>query len=912
MRSISILVLVVVCVMAVTNIASATTVRGIEMEFVTIGNAGNVGDIRTEANPYGCGAVDYEYQIGKYEITNEQWNAFVDAAGVPTGTDGGYDRSAYWIGEQQPTNVLSWFEAAQFCNYLTTGDKSQGVYQFSGDNDNPGDFLSILDHENAGTIYGAAYFLPTEDEWYKAAYYTGSGYSTYANGTNIAPIAGVETNYDQVLPPDGPWDIGTGIIEQNGTFDMMGNVWEWNEAITATSGFSRGVRGGSYRHYDYHLASSYRGDATPGTQNGSTGFRVACIILTEPPIADAGLNQTATDTDDNGSEDVTLDGSGSSDSDGTIVSWEWADNLGDTIPNVVSPTASLSIGIHIITLTVTDDDGLTDTDTVTVTVRPHSVLQAGAMVGWGLDHAGQATPPEGNDHVAIAGGAYHSIALKSDGSIAGWGLNDFGQATPPAGNDYVAIAAGTHHNIALKNDGSLFGWGRDHVGQISNTPSGNDYVAIAAGGYYCIALKNDGSIVGWGVDSSGQASPPAGDYVAISAGGAHGIALKSDGSIVGWGNNKYGQLNNPPLGNDYVAIAAGGYHGIALKNDGSIVGWGWNNYGQCDVPVGNDFIAVAAGYYYSIALKSDGSIISWGADGQGQISNTPIGTDFVVIAAGRYHSLAIVVELNPPDANANGPYTVFVGDTLTLDANGSTDADDDIVSFMWDLDDDGVFETDAGGQAVYDVNYAYLESLELLINHTYTIHLKVTDSDGQSDTADSTLTIVPKPAVKVAVDIKPGGCPNPVNVKSSGVLPVAILGSVDVNVYDIDPTSIRLAGVESLRSGYEDVATPIFDANDCNCIEAGPDGLIDLTLKFETQAIVKAIGDVNHGDILELELTGILYDPVPYETPIEGQDCILIKGRHRARNRADINKDGVVDSVDFAILGVNWLQSTED
>ena len=139
---------------------------------------------------------------------------------------------------------------------------------------------------------------------------------------------------------------------------------------------------------------------------------------------------------------------------------------------------------------------------------------------------------------------------------------------------------------------------------------------------------------------------------------------------------------------------------------------------------------------------------------------------------------------------------------------------------------------------------------------------------------------------------------------------MAILGTADVNVLDIVPTSIRLAGVEPLRNSLEDVAGPVSDSNDCNCSEAGPDGFLDLTLKFETQRIVEAIGDVDHGDVLTLELTGILYDPIPFETPIEGADCIVIRGRHRAHNEGDINKDGVVNCADFAILAENWLQSS--
>ncbi len=257
----------------------------------------------------------------------------------------------------------------------------------------------------------------------------------------------------------------------------------------------------------------------------------------------------------------------------------------------------------------------------------------------------------------------------------------------------------------------------------------------------------------------------------------------------------------------------------------------------------------------------------------------------------------------PPVADADGPYTVFVGDILTLDASDSTDDDNDIVSYMWDLDDNNSFETDAGGQAIFDVNYAYLQSLGLLVNHTYNIHLRVTDSEGQSDTNDSMLTIVPKPALVVAVDIKPGGCPNPLNVKSSGVLPVAILGSGDLDVSQIVPTSVRLAGVEAIRNSYEDVAAPVTDTNDCNCTAQGPDGYPDLTLKFKTQEIVEAIGDVNEGDVLTLELTGVLFG----ERPIEGADCVVIRGRHKPLNSADINKDGVVNGIDFAVIAENWL-----
>ncbi|MHC4692137.1 MAG: hypothetical protein ACYS67_05290 [Planctomycetota bacterium] len=170
------------------------------------------------------------------------------------------------------------------------------------------------------------------------------------------------------------------------------------------------------------------------------------------------------------------------------------------------------------------------------------------------------------------------------------------------------------------------------------------------------------------------------------------------------------------------------------------------------------------------------------------------------------------------------------------------------------------------------------------------------------------IALVPEiPSIlEVAVDIKPRSCPNPINVKSSGILPVAILGSEDFDVNIIDVASIQLAGVEPIRSSYEDVAAPVSDGNDCNCITEGPDGFLDLTLKFKTQDIVATLGEVNHNDLLELQLDGVLHD----ETLIEGGDCVIIHGKHKPFNIADINKDGVVNAADFAIFTQNWLQSS--
>lgn len=167
-------------------------------------------------------------------------------------------------------------------------------------------------------------------------------------------------------------------------------------------------------------------------------------------------------------------------------------------------------------------------------------------------------------------------------------------------------------------------------------------------------------------------------------------------------------------------------------------------------------------------------------------------------------------------------------------------------------------------------------------------------------------TVIFEP-VEVAVDIKPTNCPNPLNVKSKGVLPVAILGSGDFDVTTIDPASIVLEGVPAIRSNFEDVATPVTDGNECECTEEGPDGYLDLTLKFETQAIVEAIGNVNDGDVLPLTLEGVLLEEFT-ETPIRGEDCIVVRGKFKSLHGADINKDGLVNWLDFAVFADNWQQ----
>jgi hypothetical protein len=162
--------------------------------------------------------------------------------------------------------------------------------------------------------------------------------------------------------------------------------------------------------------------------------------------------------------------------------------------------------------------------------------------------------------------------------------------------------------------------------------------------------------------------------------------------------------------------------------------------------------------------------------------------------------------------------------------------------------------------------------------------------------------------IMIDVDIKPGSCPNPLNLASRGVLPVAVLGSQDFDVTTIDIAPIRLAGVPLVRSSYEDVAAPVPNGSECECATEGPDDYIDLTLKFKTQQIVNSLGEPGDGETLVLTLTGVLTDG----TPIEGTDCIVVVGkvpRPLAAKRADVNGDGIVNILDFSMIATYWLES---
>jgi RHS repeat-associated protein len=203
----------------------------------------------------------------------------------------------------------------------------------------------------------------------------------------------------------------------------------------------------------------------------------------------------------------------------------------------------------------------------------------------------------------------NSLALKGDGSIVGWGNNGYGQATPPGGNDYIAIAAGGYHSVALKSDGSLVCWGDNSSGQC-DYPAGNDFVAIEAGYSHTLALRTNGSIVRWGTPPPPctcfghpctQDPPTGNNFVAIAAGKSHSLAI-SNGTLVPWGDDSWGQEEVPDRSN-YIAIDAGFMYSLALRSTGEVDAWGQVYYGGAQDQGGTVPSPIVERYSYDVFGK---------------------------------------------------------------------------------------------------------------------------------------------------------------------------------------------------------------------------------------------------------------------------------------------------------------------
>jgi len=370
LRSLSVAAVVsLVASSALAQITTSATLLGYDL--VKVGNAGNAADTNANVNRNGYGAVATEFWIGKNHVTIGQYAEFLTAVATLEDPRGLFNANMFndqrirgiertgsegaWVytpvaplgtnpvGAQsaanRPITYVSWFDSARFANWMANGKPTvtatgsaalavidNGAYTLGTATSGNAVAKNTI---NPNTQAAPTFYIPTENEWYKAAYYspvkvsgTAPGYYTYGTQSDDAPgngwngttalaitgsanqanyridsryaVTGTTTTINNNSNQNVLTDVGafTDSYSYYGAFDMSGNVRDWND-LDGDSGSFRGRRGGSW---DYGASGVSSADRTAGEtsyESGNTGFRLASPVAVPEPstyaMALAGL-----------------------------------------------------------------------------------------------------------------------------------------------------------------------------------------------------------------------------------------------------------------------------------------------------------------------------------------------------------------------------------------------------------------------------------------------------------------------------------------------------------------------------------------------------------------------------------------------------------------------------------------------
>ncbi len=291
----------------------------ITFDMAIVGNPGNANDST------GYGAVAYDYRIQTTEVSLFHYTAFLQAVAATdtynlynsnmgsnaniegitrNGISGSYTYSVSGTGAR-PVTFVNWFDAARFANWVANGQPmgaqgnattENGAYTLSGATSGATPTKNAINPNTGATT---TFWLPDENEWYKAAYYDpsaggppGDDYWLYPTRSDTAPGNAIgagtnQANYyagDFSVTQSSSYSSGQNYLTEGGafggsasfygTYDQAGNVWEWHDPI---SGSSPGIRGGSWVDIGSYMESSYRGSFDSSSESSSVGFRLASI-----------------------------------------------------------------------------------------------------------------------------------------------------------------------------------------------------------------------------------------------------------------------------------------------------------------------------------------------------------------------------------------------------------------------------------------------------------------------------------------------------------------------------------------------------------------------------------------------------------------------------------------------------------
>ena len=291
-----------------TNVIADTFGNGanqFEIVFAEIGDPGNAADTNARPNP--AGSVDYVYNIGKFEVSREM----IEKANAEGNLSISLDPMDFVFGGPRaamPATGVSWNEGARFANWLNTSQGLPAAYKFNsqpGDQDydananielwtdaDPG-FEDAHPFRNSQ----AQYFLPTIDEWHKAAYFDPvanggvGGYWSFPTGSDTEPrtvASGTDRNTAVYSQPrqQGPADVTrAGGVSPYGVMGMGGNAWEWNREPGSAV---RHGRGGGWDSAAGVLDASDRPFFGPPTSEAS-GVGIRVVSIPEPSSLPLGL-----------------------------------------------------------------------------------------------------------------------------------------------------------------------------------------------------------------------------------------------------------------------------------------------------------------------------------------------------------------------------------------------------------------------------------------------------------------------------------------------------------------------------------------------------------------------------------------------------------------------------------------------
>ena len=236
----------------------------------------------------------------------------------------------------------------------------------------------------------------------------------------------------------------------------------------------------------------------------------------------------------------------------------------------------------------------------------------------------------------VSCGAYHNLAIKTDGTLWTWGNNNSGQLgdgasitnrsspiqTVSGGTNWKQVAGGFEYSAAIKTNGALWLWGNNNFGQLGNNASGTNqsspvqtvaagtnWKLVACGRYHTTAIKTDGTLWTWGgagtpfnvgqlgdnttVNKSSPVQTIAGgtNWKLVACGNFHTTAIKTDGTLWLWGENQWGHLGDNTLtkksspiqtvsgGTNWRQVAGNSANTMGIKTDGTLWLWGQNAYG---------------------------------------------------------------------------------------------------------------------------------------------------------------------------------------------------------------------------------------------------------------------------------------------------------------------------------------------